>query len=417
MVAASGQIPASPKTLNERFSAIRGRSLQLCQSLEAEDFVVQSMPDVSPTKWHLAHVTWFFETFVLQPHASNYRCFDERFAYLFNSYYYTAGQMHGRAVRGLLTRPTVAGVLAYRQHVDDAMQQFLANCDDTTTLAIVELGLHHEQQHQELLLTDIKHVLSVNPLQPAMLQHPPSRNPSNAIELAFENVTGGVVRIGADPDADAFCYDNETPQHEVLLRDHAIANRAVTNAEYLEFIEDGGYQESALWLSDGWAAIQQHGWQAPLYWNETKTHAFTLAGPQEIDEQAPVAHVSFYEADAFARWAGLRLPSEAEWEYHAATQPLSGNFAEDQHWQPIAGGTGWFGDVWEWTASSYAPYPGFRPLAGSLGEYNGKFMCNQMVVRGGSCASAASHLRATYRSFFYPDARWQFLGLRLAKDL
>lgn len=417
MAAAIGNTPAKAQTLSNRFESVRQRTQALCQSLSAEDFVVQSMPDVSPTKWHLAHVTWFFETFLLQPHLRGYRVFDEQFAYLFNSYYYTAGQMHGRANRGLLTRPTVDVILQYRAHVDAAMRQLIDSTNDTEILFKVALGMQHEQQHQELLLTDIKHVFSVNPLQPAMRANLLAAPAAKETPLTFINAGGGIVEIGANIDNTSFCYDNETPRHQVLLQNHAVANRPVTNAEYHSFIRDGGYTDSALWLSDGWAAVQNHGWQAPLYWNTEQSAEFTLGGLRDIDWHAPVAHISFYEADAYARWAGARLPSEAEWERQAMTKPTTGNFADDDYWQPIGNDESWFGNVWEWTQSAYAPYPGFQPLAGSLGEYNGKFMCNQMVVRGGSCASAADHLRATYRSFFYPDARWQFLGLRLAKDL
>ncbi len=403
-------------TLAERYRRVREATLALTATLAPEDTVVQSMPDVSPTKWHLAHVTWFFERFVLEPYADGYRRLDERYDYLFNSYYYTAGQMHARPRRGLLSRPTLAEVSDYRAHVDAAMDALLsARADDDEIATRVVLGLHHEQQHQELLLTDIKHVFSVSPLEPAM--HPGLRRPPAAEAVAFRWLDGaeGTVEIGNDG-SDGFCFDNETPRHPALLAPHAIANRAVTNAEYREFIRDGGYAKPELWLSDGWATINERGWQRPLYWGEGLDSEFTLGGRRALDLEAPVTHVSFYEADAFARWAGARLPTEAEWESAAAARPVEGNFVEDGYWQPVAARANFFGDCWEWTASPYVAYPGFRPLAGSLGEYNGKFMCNQQVVRGGSCVSPREHLRATYRSFFYADARWQFLGLRLAKD-
>lgn len=417
MAAVAGTTQATADQLAIRFDAVRRRTLDLCQSLAPEDCVVQSMPDVSPTKWHLAHVTWFFETFVLTPRASNYRPYDDSFAHLFNSYYNTAGTMHTRAKRGLITRPTLDTVVAYRAHVDAAVHTLLESDPSDEIAALIELGLQHEQQHQELLLTDILHVLSVNPCEPTMRDDLTPAPETPALALDWHETPGGLIDIGANAGDSDFCYDNETPRHRVLQRNHAIANRAVTNGEYLDFIQDGGYQQSTLWMSDGWSAVQQQDWHAPLYWDNDHTSVFTLGGRQPIDWHAPVCHVSFYEADAFARWAGMRLPTESEWEQQARQHPVQGNFADTDIWRPAAGGTHWFGDVWEWTASPYAAYPGFQPLSGSLGEYNGKFMCNQMVVRGGSCFSAADHLRATYRSFFYPDARWQALGLRLAKDL
>ena len=403
------------KTLSDRYSAVRADSVALCDTLAPEDTVVQSMPDVSPTKWHLAHVSWFFETFVLKAFDDRYRVFDENFHVIFNSDYFTAGQMHARPRRGLLSRPTLKTVLAYRQHVDAAMLDLLERRDDADVLFRTELGLHHERQHQELLLTDIKHVLSCSPLKPAM--NPLLPRPDSAAPERYGYTDGkpGITRIGFD--ADSFCFDNETPVHDALLHPHRIGNRLITNAEYRDFVADGAYGKSELWLSDGWTALNQQGWERPLYWSEDLDAEFTLGGMRELDPHAPVSHVSFYEADAFARWAGARLPTEFEWEAAAREHPVSGNLLEAGNWQPCAGGGAqYFGDVWEWTSSAYAPYPGFEPLAGSLGEYNGKFMCNQMTVRGGSCVSAADHLRATYRSFFYPDARWQFLGIRLAKD-
>jgi ergothioneine biosynthesis protein EgtB len=406
------------ETLSARYMRIRATTPNICRHLQIEDYVVQSMPDVSPAKWHLAHVTWFFENFVLLPNVPEYKKFNEHYHYLFNSYYYSAGNMHSRPNRGLLTRPTVQEILQYRAHVDDAMRTLLSSgANDGEIAMLTTLGLNHEQQHQELLLTDIKHVFSCNPMLPAV--NPSLQMPAKGEATKHEFVAGvsGIQEIGAD--SIEFCFDNETPRHRVLLYEHSIGSRLITNGEYRDFILDDGYKKSDLWLSDGWAIVNGRGWSRPLYWNEELTHEFTLGGEREVDSAAPVVHVSYYEADAFARWAGARLPTEAEWEVAATTVPMHGNFMESDYLHPVPAGRGesqLFGDVWEWTSSSYAPYPGFTPLAGSLGEYNGKFMCNQMTVRGGSCATPAEHIRATYRSFFYPDARWQFLGFRLAKD-
>jgi ergothioneine biosynthesis protein EgtB len=406
----------SIETLSDRFRNVRATTLDLVRDLEPEDTVVQSMPDVSPTKWHLAHVTWFFERFVLEPGLENYKRFDDRYHYIFNSYYYTAGRMHARPKRGLLSRPTLKRVLEYRAYVDTAMLQLLqTRGDDDEVIQVTTLGLNHEQQHQELLLTDIKHVFSCSPSKPAVrpaLAVPPAASVSS---YSFTKGKSGIHRIGAS--GDSFCFDNETPRHDALLHEHQIGNRLVTNAEYRTFIEDGAYSTSELWLSDGWAAINENKWRRPLYWDESLEAEFTLGGMRAIDANAPVCHVSYYEADAFARWAGARLPTEFEWELAAREHAVAGNLLDAGYWHPVAGGVGqFFGDAWEWTSSSYAPYPGFKPLAGSLGEYNGKFMCSQMTVRGGSCVTAADHIRPSYRSFFYPDARWQFLGIRLAKD-
>ncbi|MGB5449845.1 MAG: ergothioneine biosynthesis protein EgtB [Woeseiaceae bacterium] len=407
---------APADALSDRFRDVRSTTLALIKDLQPEDTVVQTMPDVSPTKWHLAHVTWFFERFVLEPKLENYKRFNDSYHYIFNSYYYTAGNMHARPRRGLLSRPTLAEVLGYRAHVDTAMQQLLqTHAGDDELAQLTMLGLNHEQQHQELLLTDIKHVFSCNPLKPAVRPSLPTSANVSAPSYSYSNGVSGIQRIGAK--RDGFFFDNETPRHDALLHEHRIGNRLVTNAEYREFIEDGAYSTSDLWLSDGWAAVNEHKWRRPLYWDDSLETEFTLAGTRAIDANAPVCHVSYYEADAFARWAGARLPTEFEWELAANEQPLSGNLLDAGYWHPLASETSqFFGDVWEWTSSSYAPYPGFEPLAGSLGEYNGKFMCNQMTVRGGSCVTAADHIRASYRSFFYPDARWQFLGIRLAKD-
>ena len=405
------------ESLSAQYSRVRALSVALVGTLAPEDTVVQSMPDVSPTKWHLAHVTWFFERFVLESFVTGYRRFDDDYDYLFNSYYYTAGQMHARPKRGMLSRPTLARVFDYRSHVDEHMQRLLdERHDDAKLAAVVALGLNHEQQHQELLLTDIKHVLSQSPLQPAFdpeLPVPPSR-PVDA--YSFVNGASGIHRAGTT--GDGFHFDNETPRHDTLLHQHRIGSRLITNGEFREFVTDGGYAESTLWLSDGWATVNQEGWDRPLYWSEDLANEFTLGGPRAIEDAAPVTHVSFYEADAYARWAGARLPTEFEWETAAADKPVEGNLLQAGFLHPVpgAGATQFFGDVWEWTSSPYAPYPGFVPLDGSLGEYNGKFMCNQMTARGGSCVTSSDHVRASYRNFFYPHMRWQFFGIRLAKD-
>lgn len=403
------------ESLIEKFQRVRETTLDLVRELRAEDTTAQSMPDVSPTKWHLAHVTWFFERFVLEP--CGVPRLDDEYHYLFNSYYNSVGEMHPRPQRGLITRPTLDEVRDYRAHVDEQMLRLLDAGDiDDATLDVLVLGLNHEQQHQELILTDIKHVLSLNPQQPAArtdLHMPAGKAPP-----AYDFMAGasGIVQIGHD--GDGFCFDNETPRHDALLHAHDIGNRLVTNGEFREFIRSGAYDDPLLWLSDGWATIRAQGWNRPLYWDGALETEFTLGGRREIDQHAPVTHVSYYEADAFARWAGARLPTEFEWEHAAADESCSGNLLAAHTWQPVAtnGGRQFIGDVWEWTSSAYAPYPGFRPLAGSLGEYNGKFMCNQMTVRGGSCVTADDHIRKSYRSFFYPDARWQFLGFRLARD-
>ena len=405
------------ETPGDRYQRVRSSTLHLIRDLRAEDTVVQTMPDVSPTKWHLAHVTWFFECFVLKAHAKAYKPFNDAFHYLFNSYYNSAGAMHPRARRGELSRPTLAEVLDYRSHVDNAILELLNSGDAADDVhQVLTLGLHHEQQHQELLLTDIKHVLSRNPLQPAARQGLARAQSSAPDAYAFTTGASGIVGIGAD--GSDFCFDNETPRHDALLHPHAIGNRLITNGEYREFINAGAYRNAQLWLSDGWTALNERGWGRPLYWDDALETEFTLAGAVEIDEHAPVCHISYYEADAFARWSGCRLPTEFEWEHAAAAETVDGNLLDSNYWHPAAanGRSQLFGDVWEWTSSAYSPYPGFTPLPGSLGEYNGKFMCKQMTVRGGSCVTADDHIRASYRSFFYPDARWQFLGLRLAKD-
>ena len=403
------------ESLRERYERVRATSLALVTELRPEDTVIQSMPDVSPTKWHLAHVTWFFERFVLEP--CGVPRFDDKYHYLFNSYYNSVGEMHPRPQRGQISRPTLAEVLDYRAHVDEQMARVIdgGRVDDVIRDVLI-LGLHHEQQHQELLLTDIKHVLSSNPLRPAARSGLNTTSGATTSAQTFTNGSSGIVRIGHE--GDGFCFDNELPRHDALLHPHAIGDRLVTNAEYREFIRSGAYDEPAHWLSDGWAAVRQRNWNRPLYWDEALETEFTLGGQHEIDDNAPVTHISFYEADAYARWAGHRLPTEFEWEHAARDETLRGNLLGNNAWQPLAAGGNrqFIGDVWEWTSSAYAPYPGFEPLSGSLGEYNGKFMCNQMTVRGGSCVTADDHIRSTYRSFFYPDARWQFLGFRLARN-
>lgn len=399
------------------YQAVRTQTIDLCRHLEPEDFVIQSMPDVSPVKWHLAHTTWFFERFVLKQAVEGYKEFNARFHFLFNSYYFSAGQMHPRPQRGLLSRPLVREVVAYRDHVDEAMAHLLENEVSADIEQRITLGINHEQQHQELLLTDIKNVFFHHPDGPAVnpdLRHPPVLH---SVEHRYVNHSGGIFAIGHE--SEGFFFDNETPRHEVILPDHGLGSRLISNGDYLEFIRDGAYKDHSLWLSDGWSEQQSQQWNRPLYWSDDLEQEFTLAGWRELDRNAPVTHVSYYEADAFARWANARLPTEQEWEHSAQARPATGNLLDSGYWQPMAPGTDenqFFGDVWEWTSSPYSPYPGFTPLEGALGEYNGKFMCNQMTVRGGSCVTANEHIRATYRSFFYPNARWQFLGIRLARD-
>ncbi|GMV68522.1 MAG: hercynine oxygenase [Pseudomonadota bacterium] len=413
--------------MSHDFVRIRATTERLCEPLEAEDMVIQAMPDVSPPKWHLAHTAWFFETFVLVPHAPGYRVFDPRFGFLFNSYYNQIGTFHARARRGLLSRPTTAEVLAYRAHVDRHLLALLDGATPDLLAAVtplIELGLHHEQQHQELLLMDVKYNLHGNPLHPAYRDDPDAASTLIPAPAEFLPQAGGVVEIGHE--GDGFAFDNESPRHRVLLEPYRLADRLVTCGEYAEFVRAGGYRTPALWLSDGWATVQAQGWQAPLYWHADGDdwQVFTLGGLRALDATAPVSHLSFYEADAFARFAGRRLPTEFEWEaaaVRAGADPAIGNFLDDAPVEPTAPPTGaglrqLFGDVWEWTASAYLPYPRYRPAAGAVGEYNGKFMSGQMVLRGGSCLTPAGHTRATYRNFFPPDARWACAGLRLADD-
>jgi ergothioneine biosynthesis protein EgtB len=419
---APGSAPAPASTA--RYRQVRAATESLCRPLGAEDCALQSMPDASPAKWHLAHTSWFFEEFVLQAAIEGYRFFDPSFRYLFNSYYETVGPRHARPERGLLSRPTLEDVRAYRAHVDEEMQSLL----DTGALnaelqQIVTVGLHHEQQHQELLLTDIKHLFSRNPLRPAYAAAPVNVGRPASVPLGFVELEGGLTEIGHA--GAGFCFDNELGRHRVFLEPYRLANRLATNGEYLQFIREGGYTKSEFWLSDGWSAVQREQWRRPLYWTESLDAEFSLTGERALDLDAPVCHVSYFEADAFARWAGGRLPTEFEWENATRGVTLQGNFVEDGAWHPESAETRrpvgavaqLFGDVWEWTASAYAPYPRFQPLNGALGEYNGKFMVSQLVLRGGSCATPRSHIRATYRNFFYPTARWQFSGVRLAADV
>ena len=376
------------------------------------------MPDTSPGKWHLAHTAWFFEQFVLG-RDSTYRPHDSAWNYLFNSYYQSVGPMHARPRRGMLSRPSLDEVRDYRQRIDDAVLALLECADDAELAGLVELGLQHEQQHQELLLTDIKHAFWCNPLQPAYRAPIALAAESKVVPLRFVEGREGIVEIGHR--GEGFAFDNETPRHRALLHPHAVANRLVTNAEYLAFVREGGYREPGLWLSDGWATVQREGWHHPLYWQDDLASEFTLAGARALESHEPVCHLSYYEAEAFARWAGGRLPTEAEWESAAQDVAVQGNLQDDGRYQPQAAGAGdgllqLYGDVWEWTASPYVSYPGFRPLPGALGEYNGKFMCGQQVLRGGSCVTPRDHLRASYRNFFPPHARWQFAGLRLGQD-
>jgi ergothioneine biosynthesis protein EgtB len=412
------------------FEATRRDSEALAANLSPEDQAIQSMPDVSPTKWHLAHTSWFFETFVLGPLDPGYRVFDPAFAYLFNSYYEAVGPRHPRPERGLLSRPTVDAIGAYRDHVTAAVLRLAEQAADSVwreASPLIELGINHEQQHQELMLMDIKHVFSVNPLLPAYHAPRPYAVPSRAPDRQWVAFAGGLHEIGHD--GSGFAFDNEGPRHRDWLESFRLSAHPVTCGEYLEFISDGGYRRPEFWLSDGWAAVQQEGWQAPLYWRceDGAWRIFTLAGERRIEPGEPVCHVSFYEADAFARWAGGRLPTEAEWEHAAAGVPLAGNLADSRNYHPCpdpdpdpVGAPAlrqMIGDVWEWTASPYVAYPRFRQVSGAIGEYNGKFMSNQMVLRGGAAVTPADHVRITYRNFFPPAARWAFAGFRLAEDV
>ena len=471
------------RPLLEHFRRVRGFTETLAEPLEIEDYVVQTVENVSPTKWHLAHTTWFFEVFVLQRFKKDYQLYHPEFPYLFNSYYVQAGERHCRDRRGYISRPTVREVYDYRAHVNAEMQALLEGSDSDAVRAaaeVVEIGIHHEQQHQELILTDIKHVLSVNPLRPVYRAQADRGSNGHAhqkpLPLAWRHFSEGIYEIGHA--ASTFCYDNELPRHRHFAEEFLLANRLVSCGEYLAFMMDGGYERPELWLSEGWATVEANEWTEPFYWEKRdgRWWMFTLSGMREVDEHEPVCHLSYFEADAFARWADARLPTEQEWEIAArAVGALRGNFVEEGRYHPAAAGavagdaaeavagsaaegavgsaaeaavggaaettdaggdgaaaaidTGtqtshgdihleqMYGDVWEWTRSQYSPYPGYKPLPGALGEYNGKFMCNQFVLRGGSCATSVTHIRPTYRNFFSPESTWQFTGLRLARDV
>jgi len=409
--------------LGALYAEIRATTEALCRPLCLEDYVVQSMPDASPTKWHLAHTSWFFETFVLRPRLAGYAPLDERYATLFNSYYHAAGERHPRPERGLLSRPSVDEVRAYRRHVDAHMRELLSGEHGALAaelLFVIELGLNHEEQHQELLLTDVKHVLALNPLEPAYRTPVVAERSSSRPDEGWVAFDGGLVDVGTDEPS--FAFDNERPRHRRWLEPFELARRPVTCGEYLEFMADGGYERSDLWLSDGWDARTQHGWEAPLYWKRDGSEWRTVAldGARAVDPDEPVCHVSFYEAEAYARYRNARLPLEEEWEHAARGVPVAGNLLESDRLHPAPCASAplaqLFGDVWEWTASPYAPYPGFQPFQGVVGEYNGKWMSSRYVLRGGSCVTPARHIRASYRNFFGPSARWQFTGVRLARS-
>jgi ergothioneine biosynthesis protein EgtB len=417
-----------PSQLARLYHSVRDTSARLAAPLSDADATVQSMPDASPAKWHLAHTTWFFETMVLSANSPGYRPFDDDFNFLFNSYYESVGARHPRPSRGMLTRPSLQTVLRYRAHVDAAIEELFQSAPSAGAAELIELGCHHEQQHQELLLTDILHLFAQNPLRPAYKAPEPlpveQRQSSTPAYLSFD---GGLVSMGHSDVG--FAFDCEGPRHQVFIEPFRLADRSVSNGEWLEFMADGGYRNPLLWLSAGWARVLADGWCAPLYWQERDGEfwTMTLRGSQPVDLSAPVTHVSYFEADAFATWAGRRLPTEAEWELAAATAPAGGNFADSGRLRPKpatsnananANGelTQMFGDVWEWTRSAFLPYPRFAPADGAVGEYNGKFMSGQFVLRGGSCVTPADHIRMTYRNFFPPETRWQFSGVRLAED-
>lgn len=418
------QIP-SGTSMAKQYRQVRDFTEKLCEPLVPEDYVIQSMPDVSPTKWHLAHVSWFFETFLLKEFKADYETYHPDFAYLFNSYYVAAGERHCRPKRGLVSRPSVDETFKYRAYVDKHMIALLESADEEQRqrlATLLEIGLNHEQQHQELMLMDIKHVFTENPLRPVYRERKP-HGKTGTEPMTWKTFDEGVYWFGHD--GNGFSFDNEEPQHRQFLEPFQLASRLVTCGEFLQFMQDGGYERPELWLSEGWAKVENEGWEAPFYWenHDGRWMLMTLSGMRPVEEDEPVCHVNYFEADAFARWAGVRLPTEFEWELAARTVPIEGNFVEDGYDHPVpapeAGEgelTQMYGDLWEWTRSSYAPYPGYYPIEGALGEYNGKFMSNQYVLRGGCCVTSRDHIRPTYRNFFPADACWQFSGIRLARE-
>ncbi len=415
----------SKEQILKRFSAVRDFTRYLVEPLEIEDFVIQASEFVSPTKWHLAHTSWFFETFVLGKFEDGFESLHPQYAYLFNSYYLQTGVPFTRAKRGILSRPTVKEVFEYRKYVNEQVTSFIEHCSNEVweeAAKVIEIGMNHEQQHQELILTDLKYMLGQNPLLPVYreIEHQPIAKASAINWVPFEEKVVEIGNIG-----DEFTYDNEHPRHRTLVQNFELADRLITNGEYLEFMNDDGYSRSELWLDEGWSTVKDNAWKAPLYWykREGKWMQFTLSGAREIDLNEPVTHVSYYEADAFARWKGVRLPTEEEWEHACGNRVIEGNFVDERHFHPTGIESDsnsnplkkMYGDAWEWTMSAYGPYPNYKPLPGALGEYNGKFMANQYVLRGGSCATSKAHIRKTYRNFFHAHARWQFSGIRLAK--
>ena len=415
-------------TLIKQYEQTRKLFVSLTKPLEPDDFNAQSMPDVSPAKWHLAHTSWFFETFLLKPMLPDYRAFHPRFEYLFNSYYNSIGKQYPRPHRGIMVRPTTKEVMLYRVHVDEHMIKLLSMPVDSKLRDLLMLGINHEQQHQELFITDIKHVYGNNPLFPGYTSSTSNASkkcflPAESSPLTFTHFEGGTVNVGSD--SEGFTFDNERPKHKALISGYKIANRLITNGEYLTFIEAGGYNNAQLWLADGWNFIKQNSVNNPLYWHQVDGQwmEYTLTGLSPLQLENPVSHISFYEADAYARWRGCRLPTEVEWESAASGIAITGNFLECRQFHPQANRASsnelsqLFGDLWEWTNSPYSAYPGFKPAPGAVGEYNGKFMCNQLTLRGGSCVTGEKHIRPTYRNFFYPEARWQFTGIRLAEDV
>ncbi|RAS71964.1 ergothioneine biosynthesis protein EgtB [Priestia endophytica] len=416
---------AVKENIAEKYKEVRTCTEKIVAPLQTEDYIIQAGPDASPPKWHLAHTTWFFERFVLKEYKTTYEALNNQFDYLFNSYYETVGEFHPRAQRGVLARPSIEEVKQYRYYIDAHMKELFEELTEENrdkVLSIVEIGLQHEQQHQELLLTDIKYNFFTNPLLPAYISQTTEENGKRK-ETSFIEIEGGLIEVGHDNSS--FSFDNERPRHKVWLESYRIADAPVTNREYIEFIEDGGYERPELWLSDGWAHIKKEGWTHPLYWKKDgeEWSIFTLHGQSALNLDEPVCHVSFYEGDAFARWKGKRLPTEQEWEHVFSRIECEGNFVENNLYHPNSHYKGngplykGYGDVWEWTRSPYVPYPKSKPLEGALGEYNAKFMCNQMVLKGGSCATPHSHIRPTYRNFFQPEKRWQFTGFRLAEDV